>query len=197
MLKLDHLAVAAQTLADGVAWVEQILGVTMQPGGQHVRYGTHNKLLGLGDIYLEVIAPDPDAAPFDGPRWFGLDQFSGPPRLANWICQTDSFDETMAITGPPVDLARGDLRWQLTVPEDGSLPFGGAFPTLIRWAEGTTHPATRLPDSGCRLRRFEVSHPDAALPGMVDIDDPRVHFLRGPSDFRAIFDTPKGERVLS
>ena len=194
MLKLDHLAVACTNLAEGTAWVEAQLGVTMQPGGRHVRYGTHNTLLGLGDIYLEVIAPDPDAAPFDGPRWFDLDNFSGPPRLANWICQTEVFDP---VAGPPRDLTRGDLRWQLTVPDDGSLPYQGGYPTLIKWAEGTPHPASRLPDSGCRLKRFDISHPDAGLAALVGIDDPRVRFAHGPLGFRAVFEPPDGDRVLA
>ncbi|MEL6681592.1 MAG: VOC family protein, partial [Pseudomonadota bacterium] len=38
-LKLDHLAVACTDLAAGTAWVEAQLGVAMQPGGQHVRFG--------------------------------------------------------------------------------------------------------------------------------------------------------------
>ena len=194
MLKLDHLAVACTDLAEGTAWVEAQLGVTMQSGGRHVHYGTHNTLLGLGDIYLEVIAPDPDAASFDGPRWFDLDNFSGPPRLANWICQTEAFDP---VAGPPRDLTRGDLRWQLTVPDDGSLPYQGGYPTLIKWAEGTPHPASRLPDSGCRLKRFDISHPDAGLAALVGIDDPRVRFAQGPLGFVAVFDTPNGDRVLT
>ena len=69
------------------------------PGGRHARFGTHNRLLGLGpDLYLEVIAPDPDAAPFEGPRWFGLDTPPPVPRLANWIvavADMDDFDPTV------------------------------------------------------------------------------------------------------
>lgn len=193
-LILDHLAVACTDLAEGTAWVETQLGVKMQPGGQHVRYGTHNTLLGLGDIYLEVIAPNPDAAPFEGPRWFGLDTFTGPPRLANWICQTDHFD---SIAGPPVALTRGDLAWELTVPEDGSLPFAGTYPTLIQWKEGV-HPAKRLPESGCRLTKFKVSSPEAEkVRAMIDLPDPRVQFVDGPAGFTATFDTPAGPRGLS
>ncbi len=196
MLVLDHLAVACQSLPDGVAWVEEKLGVTMQPGGQHVRYGTHNMLLGLADdLYLEVIAPDPDAAPFDGPRWFDLDRFTGPPRLGNWICRTDRFDP---VAGPPRQLSRGDLHWQLTVPDDGSMPYDGAYPTLIQWADNVRHPARGLPDSGCRLTGFEVHHPQAAtVADMVVLNDPRVRFVAGPPGFRAIFDTPTGARVLT
>ena len=49
MLILDHIAVAATDLGHGTKWVEQALGVPMQPGGQHAHFGTHNTLLGLGD----------------------------------------------------------------------------------------------------------------------------------------------------
>ncbi len=194
-LILDHLAVACTDLAEGTAWVEAQLGVKMQPGGRHVRYGTHNTLLGLGDIYLEVIAPDPDAAAFEGPRWFGLDHFSGPPRLANWICQTDHFDP---VAGPPMALTRGDLRWQLTVPPDGSLPYDGAYPTLIKWDEGAMHPAGRLDDSGCRLRHMTISHPEAdQIKSMIDLPDPRVRFTTGMPSFVAKFDAPNGLRKLT
>lgn len=69
---LDHLVVVAPTLAAGAQYVEERLGVVMQPGGKHPRMGTHNLLLRLGDCYLEVIAPNPDApAPTrpDGLAW--------------------------------------------------------------------------------------------------------------------------------
>lgn len=123
MLILDHLAVACTDLAQGTAWVEDRLGVSLSKGGKHARYGTHNTLLGLAEgIYLEVIAPDPDAVPEAGHRWFGLDHFSGPPRLANWICRTESLDQVPDIAGPARALARGDLHWRITVPDDGALP---------------------------------------------------------------------------
>lgn len=201
-LILDHLAVACTDLDEGVAWVEDRLGVPMQPGGQHARYGTYNKLLGLaGGLYFEVIAIDPDAHPMSGPRWFGLDQFSGPPRLANWICSTPDMAATLTTApdtvGTPRDLQRGDLRWQLTVPDDGSLPYGGAFPTLITWHAGI-HPSKSLPDSGCQLTEFVVSHPEAeTVADVVDLDDTRVRFEAGPQGFRAVFDTPNGPRTLS
>ena len=195
MLKLDHLAVACTDLDEGTAWVEERLGVTMQPGGKHARYGTHNRLLGLADgIYLEVIAIDPDVS-IDGPRWFGLDTFSGPPRLANWICQTDDFATAPTDVGPPRDLNRDDLHWQLTVPDDGSLPWGGAYPTLIKWPEGV-HPSKTLTDVGCRLIRLEISHPDPDLAAIVGIDDPRLHFKTGPLGFGALIATSNGEHHL-
>jgi hypothetical protein len=201
MLVIDHLAVASATLAEGVAWVEDQLGVKMQPGGQHARFGTHNQLLGLADgLYFEVIAKDPDAA-IDGACWFGLDNFTGPPRLANWICRSDDLDADLAkaplSAGKPHALSRADLAWEITVPADGTLPYGGAFPTLIEWAEGTLHPATRLPDSGCKLTLLDVTHPSAdVISPMMDLRDPRVCFHIGDLGLRATFETPNGMRVL-
>ncbi len=188
-MRLDHLAVAAETLAEGVAFVEDALGVAMVPGGKHARFGTHNALLGMGDIYLEVIALDPDAKR-TGPSWFGLDHFTGPPRLANWICEVGDLKWAPPECGPAVDLKRGDLHWQITVPADGGLPFDGALPTLMRWGDGVTHPTQSLSDSGCRLRRFRVFHPDAAA--IAATPDPRVHVTAGPKGFDAVIETPAG-----
>ena len=53
--QLDHLIVAAATLAEGVAWCEDMLGVTPGPGGQHPLMGTHNRLLKI------ATAQHPDA----------------------------------------------------------------------------------------------------------------------------------------
>ena len=45
MLAIDHLVVAAASLVQGVDWCEATLGVTPGPGGTHVQFGTHNRLL--------------------------------------------------------------------------------------------------------------------------------------------------------
>ena len=204
MLRLDHLAISAQSLHDGVEAVEAALGVKLAGGGQHPHMSTHNRLLGLGDVYLEVIAADPSVLPPTWPRWFDLDNFSGPPRLTNWVAGCENINAALAAspagTGRPVDLQRGDYRWKMAVPANGKLPFDGAFPALIQW-EGTLHPAQRLPESLVRLTRLEIAHPDAA--GLQDalarlFFDPRVVITSGPAKaLRATFDTPHGPRHLA
>ena len=154
MLELDHLAVAAATLEEGREAVETALGVPLQPGGQHAHFGTHNCLLGLEDgLYLEVIAIDPDAPEPGYPRWFDLDRFDGWARPQVWICRTDDLSGVLARApgaGTPVALARGDLHWQMAVPEDGVLPYDNRFPAVIEWQSGG-HPAARLAPSGRAL----------------------------------------------
>lgn len=204
MLTLDHLAVSAATLEEGVAAVEAQLGVALAPGGAHRAMATHNRLLALAPgLYLEVIAIDPAAARPDRPRWFDLDRFSGPPRLTNWVARCEdlaaALDRAPPGSGTAMDLARGELRWQMAVPEDGRLPFDGLFPALIAW-QGRLHPATLLPESGCRLVGLELYHPQAdalrhALEGLLD--DPLVAVHPGDAvAMRALIDTPGGRRVL-
>lgn len=198
---LDHLAVAGETLEAAVAHVEDALGVVMGPGGQHAHFGTHNRLLGLEDgLYLEAIAIDPEAAPLPYPRWFALDDFEGAARIGNWICRVEDLEVTLkdlpAGAGRPVDLARGDLRWRMAVPEDGRLPCGGAFPALIEW-QVETIPGDMLPGNGVRLEQLEIAHPEAAwLREVVPLVDVRVVFVEGAPEMRATFATPHGRRSL-
>jgi Glyoxalase-like domain len=203
MLIFDHLAVTAVTLEEGVAAVEAALGVALSGGGQHPHMGTHNRLLGLGDVYLEVIAADPAATRPAWPRWFDMDRFEGPPRLTNWIAACEDIEAELALsppgTGVPVALQRGDYRWQMAVPADGRLPYDGCFPALIEW-EGALHPARALHDAGVRLTRLEIAHPEAdALADALAtrIADPRIVILHGPEKaMRATFSTPHGIRHL-
>lgn len=199
MLRLDHLVVSATTLDEGTAHVEGVLGVTMAPRGEHALMSTHNRLLGLGDVYLEVIAANPGAPPPGRPRWFDLDRFTGPPRLTNWVAACDDLAAALARsprgTGVITSLSRGDLRWEMAVPEDGRLPFDGTFPGLIHW-HGPAHPARRLPDSGLRLERFEITHPEgaalvAALAGRLH--DDRIVITTSPRKaMHALLSGPNG-----
>ena len=201
-LRFDHIAISALTLEEGVAHVEAALGVALAGGGQHGHMATHNRLLGLGDLYLEVIAADPSAPRPAWPRWFDLDSFSGPPRLTNWIAACDDIGAALARapdgSGVPVQLARGDYRWQMAIPGDGRLPFDGCFPALIQW-QGDLHPARALPEAGVRLTLLEIAHPEAQAlrKALTGFTDERVQIVEGPAKaLRASFSTPHGARHL-
>lgn len=200
-LTLDHFVVAAETLAEGVAMVEERLKVPMAPGGRHDVMGTHNRLLSLGDAYLEVIAVDPAAPAPARARWYGLDRFRGPPRVTNWVARTADLDAALPWAPPgggaPLEVTRGDLRWRIAVPEDGVLPFGDAFPALIQW-RGPDHPARRLPESGCRVARFEIgcADPQALRAALARYSGGLERFVRGrrPETTLALtVETPAGQ----
>ena len=199
-MQLDHLAVAGATLEAATAHVQDALGVELQSGGKHAKFGTYNTLLGLADdLYLEAIAVDPDAPDPGRPRWFDLDRFSGKPRLSNWVCRVSdlqaSTQELPLDIGDIHNLERGALRWRMAVPGSGCLPFDNLFPALIQW-QGDLHPTKMLQASGCRLRRLVVYHPDALDLARVLGPLDKVEFDSGPAALHAEFETPHGPRVL-
>jgi hypothetical protein len=163
---LDHVIVAARTLGEGSDWVEARLGVRPVAGGKHPLMGTHNRLLKLGRrVYLEVMAIDPDAPNPGRPRWFALDspemveRLEQGPALIHWVVRTEAIEEEARRSPDAIEvlaLSRGDYRWKIGVPADGSLPGDGTRPTLIQW-EGEAHPAAALPDSGCLLEALATA----------------------------------------
>jgi hypothetical protein len=160
----DHLAVAAASLEDGVAWVHAALGVAPSGGGAHPRMGTHNRLLRIGaGRYLEVIAPDPAAPPPGRRRWFALDTPPPQPRLAGWVVRCADIDRVAAQSplplGPVEPATRGSLAWRITIPEDGRPVAGGALPALIEWPAGV-NPADSLPETGIELVGLSIAHPE-------------------------------------
>lgn len=211
MTELDHLTIAAHTLDQGLAYVRDALGVDLPTGGAHPRMATHNRLLRLGDgVFLEVIAIDPAAPPPPRPRWFQLDDpalqadLRRAPRLLTWVVRTshiaDVFLASRAPLGAIEPMTRGDLRWLLTFANDGALVDHGAIPSVIQWPAGP-HPTSRMPDLGCALERFEISHPD---PDRLRDDlasigaDRHVAITAGNNQPRLIAHvrTPAGVRVL-
>lgn len=209
-LRLDHLVVAAASLEEGVAWVEERLGVPPAGRGRHARMGTHNALWSLGPFYLEVIAVDPEGDRPDRPRWFGFDDpdvqamLAKGPRLLSWAVATEDAD-TLAELGqrapsphdPPVDYARDDLHWKVALQREAPLPAGGGWPLAICWTEG--HPTKRLPDQGLALERLTVYGPGAAMAerALGRVEGP-VLFV--PSDWETRLEaevaTPSGVALL-
>lgn len=183
--RIDHLVVAADTLAQGAAWCEATLGVPAGPGGEHPLMGTHNRLLRIATVdypraYFEIIAPDPGvpAAPDGRRRWFDLDDPSlrgalraHGPRLVHWVAQVPDLAAAVAALrrlgidrGKVLAVSRmtprGLLQWEITVRDDGQRLFDGCLPTLIAW--GDVHPAAAMPESGVTLHRLAIRHPRAS-----------------------------------
>lgn len=165
----DHLVVAAATLEQGEAYLEERLGARPQRGGRHATMGTHNSLLKLGtQSFIEVIAVDPGAPAPPVPRWFSLDtpalqsSLRGGPRLIHWVARTADIAaalQTLRLeSGAIQSMARGGYAWRIIIAPDGALPAGGVLPSLIQWADAR-HPADALSDCGLRLLTLAGAHP--------------------------------------
>lgn len=169
--KIDHFAIGADTLEQGIADMETKLGVTVPRGGKHDAMSTHNCVMQSGnESFFELIAIDPDAPADPGrTRWFTLDDPATQKRLATrpralcWVVGTDDLDAVIAAS--PVDLGevvlftRGERSWRLTVPKDGHLPMDGLLPAFIEWSPGP-HPSTGQQDLGVTLDKVQLTHPN-------------------------------------
>jgi Glyoxalase-like domain len=214
-VQVDHLVVACHSLDQGSAWCRETLGAEPVTGARHALMGTHSRRLKVSsptqaDVFLELLALDPDAAPPQRARWFGLDDaalqtsLQVSPRLIGWGGRSPQIDMhrwgLMTVGLQPGTLVKlesetpaGLVRSQVLLRDDGALQLGGALPVLVQWSGAL--PATLLPECGVGLRQLAVR---ALPPRAVD-----VMRLRGvtPLDaaepvLRATLDTPLGERVL-
>ena len=166
---IDHLVVAARTLDEGVAWCEATLGITPNAGGEHEKYGTHNRLFKIATprypmAYCEIIAINPAASAQKrsaNKRWFDLDDaalqasIAQQPGLIHFVVNTTDVQLARHTwkaqgldTGPVVQAHRrtgkGKLYWQITVRDDGQRLFNGTLPTLIQWGKPDAAEPMRL-----------------------------------------------------
>lgn len=203
---IDHITVTAPNLESGATLVEKQLGVLPQTGGEHPAMGTHNLLLRLGnDVFLEVIAVNPDAGRPNRPRWFELDSMTdmSPASLKSWVVRTTDIKKTCSdssgFLGDVEPMSRGKTNWLMTVAEDGMQPLSQGAPMLIEW-KSDLHPANSLPDFGLSLLELQIHNPDFKrikrlirsidLVGnikVIDSHEPRII---------AWIDTPEGTRKL-
>jgi hypothetical protein len=218
--RLDHLVIVADTLEQGSHWCEATLGAAPVAGGRHALMGTHNRLLAISgdrfvDVYLEIIAIDPDAPPPRRPRWFAMDDLAlqaavrTAPRLVHAAARTPMIEMVRwglincgLDCGVPIAAERntpaGLLKWRITVRDDGRTECAGALPTLIQW-EGP-HPCERLPASPVVLRDLVLRGlpPQAVdvlkLPAVRTL--PRVDSPTREAALSASFDTPRGPVTL-
>jgi hypothetical protein len=167
--QIDHLVVMAASLDQGVQWCEDTLGITPGPGGEHEKYGTHNRLFKIASpqfplAYFEIIAINPQAVipkRAQVPRWFDMDNaalqkaVAQGPRLIHFVSSTEDVKAARHVLrtqgierGQVVHASRksskGTLNWQITVREDGDRLFNGCMPTLIQWGKPEATDPLRL-----------------------------------------------------
>ena len=167
--QIDHLVVMAASLDDGVQWCEDTMGITPGPGGEHEKYGTHNRLFKIASpqfplAYFEIIAINPLAVipkRAQVTRWFDMDNLTlqkavvQGPRLVHFVSSTEDVKAARHVLrtqgierGQVVHASRqsskGTLNWQITVREDGERLFNGCLPTLIQWGKPDATEPLRL-----------------------------------------------------
>jgi glyoxalase-like protein len=181
LLGIDHVVLATEDPDATAAELERRLGLAAAGGGIHEALGTFNRLVWLGDAYLELIGV------FDRERaaasWLGpsvLDTLARGGGLATWAIAVDDLDDALRWAPPDAGLVgpldgerrRSDgriVRWRLAHP--GVLSATAPFliehdVTAAEWSteEREARAAEQHPIGGRgRLVGVEVETPSPAV----------------------------------
>src|SRR5262245_36807460 len=125
MLRIDHVVYAVDDLDEAAVRFRERYGLDSAEGGRHERWGTANRIVPLGDQYLELVAVvDPELA---GTSGFGHDVLERAADGGGWMTLAVATDELDAIAtrlGLEVDAGsrtRPDgrvLRWRMAALDE-------------------------------------------------------------------------------
>ena len=208
--RIDHIVIGATNLISGTKILETKLSTKFSPGGEHQIMGTHNKLWKLqSDIYLEVIANNPNVNKPSRPRWFSLDEartkekIKHSPSALSWVLEVDNIENTVKKCGynpgEILQISRGELTWKITVPSNGGLADNGVLPTLIEWPNDQ-HPSKKLTSSKVSINKLSLFHPEPnkiknTLFNLIESDLIRVS--EGFPKIELILTTQNGKVVIN
>jgi Glyoxalase-like domain len=156
-LELDHVLIAVADLATAAREIEARHGLAAIEGGRHPGWGTANKIVPLGEAYLELVAVVDEAEAAQSP--FGSWVAGAHPTLARplgWAVRTHQLDEVArrldltVAAGSRAARSGQLLRWRLAGIEQAAAE--PSFPFFIEWGQGTPLPG-----------RAPVTHPAGAV----------------------------------
>jgi hypothetical protein len=172
---VDHVILGVDDLAGAADALGSQHGLTVLDGGRHPGWGTANRIVPLGDTYLELVtvADQDEAARSDFGRWVTA-MLDGTAPPAGWVVRTDDIDAAAArlglnVTGGERRGADGAvLRWRFAgvgvAAREPWLPF------VIQWGRDAPHPGERAvqhPSGPLRLRELHVSGDEPAIRGWL------------------------------
>ncbi len=187
MIAVDHVIVTALDAQELGDELEERTGLAAVAGGRHTGHGTGNRLVPLGDAYLELLeVVDPAEArtsPFG--RWV-LDR---PQHGLGLVClRTDDADAVAdRLDREPVAMSRvttagTELRWRLVGLDDALGP--ARLPFFIQWElNDATHPGTlpaghRVEPAG--ITALELGGDPARVQRWIGEHDLPIRFVDSP-----------------
>ena len=130
LLGIDHLVIAVPDLDAAARELEGAVGLAATGGGRHPTLGTENRLVWLGDTYLELVSIANERVARES--WLGVPTIAAIERgggLVTWAIATDSLASEVAALravgarlGDPIsgERVRPDgrvVRWQVSLPD--------------------------------------------------------------------------------
>ena len=166
MHKLDHIVFGAYTLEEGTEFVENLLKAKLSDIGYHKDMGTHNRVIRISDeVYLEVVAIDPQLKNLKNKKWFNLDNFDlqsklkKSPQIIGYVIEINNIN-VLKYYDSFFDASRANYRWKFAMPThdknilDSELIQTGTIPSLISWK--SEKPIYQMKKNQFELISFEI-----------------------------------------
>ena len=144
-MELDHVLIAVTDLAAAARKLETQFGLVSTEGGRHPGWGTANRIVPLGDAYLELIAvvDEAEAAQTAFGQWIARGA-SDLGRPLGWAVRTHELDDIAERLGLAVSAgSRAAPGGQLLQWRSAGIERAAAEPSLpffIEWASDTPFP---------------------------------------------------------
>jgi hypothetical protein len=179
VLELDHVLIAVADLGAAARDFEACHGLASIDGGRHPGWGTANRIVPLGEAYLELVAvvDETEAARSAFGTWVA-EAHPSPARPLGWAVRTDELDDLarrLDLTVADGSRATRDgrlLRWRLAGIEQAAAE--PSLPFFIEWGEGTPRPG--------RARAHHRAGPVEVAQLQLDGDLDRLTTWLGPHD---------------
>jgi hypothetical protein len=178
-MELDHVIYGTSDLDVASARMRE-LGLQVRPGGVHEGQGTHNRIVPLGETYIELMAiSDRDEAaghPFGGRVLKRIDEGDG---LIGWAVRVASVEAVAQRLGTRLaTIRRAGLEGKLTGVEEAL-----DEPTLPFFIQGTSRPGA---GGTPHLSGLEVAGDAQRLSHWLDGADLGVRVVDGAPAVRAV-----------
>lgn len=195
MLTVDHVVLAVRDLEATAGRLFDELGLASVPGGRHVAWGTANRVIPLGDDYVELLGVvEPEVAERSPFGRFMLGHAAGGDRWFT-VCLADTdLDGTAArlglevVTGTRTRPDGREIRWRSAGLEDPKrdvwLPFFIAWDVPPRLHPGRTPVEHRVGARG--IARVEMAGDEDRLREWVGGADLPIRIVPGEPGMRAV-----------
>ena len=192
MLTIDHVILPVADLPQAAAEIETRYGLASIEGGSHPAWGTANRIVPLGDAYIELVTVvDPEAAAQVAfGRWVAG---ATPGRPLGWAVRTDAIEAVARSLGLPVipgyrAAPGGELiAWRSAGVDVAARESG--LPFFIQWGDGVALPgatAVRHPRGPARMKLLVLSEHPGRLADWLGEHDLPLSVLVGPSGLSAV-----------
>jgi hypothetical protein len=174
-MQLDHVLIAVADLAAAGREIEVRHGLASIEGGRHPAWGTANRIVPLGDSYLELVAVVDAAKAAESVfgRWVASG-VTGAARPLGWAVRTSKLDEIARRLDLPIHSGSRatpggeQLRWRSAgVDQAAAEP---SLPFFIEWETLTQHPGRATihhPAGTARIARVVLQADPVRLAGWL------------------------------